>query len=302
MVDVTTTAAGLFVPDIIGRELVKGFTSKAVLQGSGAVVVQPGLKVGSNGVGSQVVVPYFANIGEFETYNDGAPIETDQLTSSDEKGTVTRYGKGVQITRQGFGGQITGGRTPDQIAADQLRVGALRAFDAALITAAFRNATNEWNDYTNDISGGSGSAANFSLDAVVDTIGKLGDEGLDPNDYALVLMHSKTLLACMKLKDSTGRPLLFTSQADGSVSYKLFGIPVKVTDRAPVNSTVYQTGFLKRNSLALWFDDSAGIDIKRDGATDSWRLDANVYAVTHRYLHLDAGTKPGVAILKHKLG
>lgn len=301
MADVITTAAGQFVPDIISRETVKGFTGKAVLQGSGAVVVMPGLKTGANGVGGTVKVPYVANIGEFKTYADGDPIETDQLTSAAETGTIARFGKGVQITRQGFGAQVSGGRTPDQIAADMLRVGALRAFDSALITAAARNTANEWDAYTNDISGGSGAAAYFSLDAVVDTIGKLGDEGLSPDEYALAMLHSKTVLALMKLKDSTGRPLLFQDASNGTVSYKLFGIPVKVTDKAPVAAGVYQSIFLKRNALALWFDESAGIDIVREGKTDSWRMDCNVYAVVHRYKHLDGGVAPGVAILKHKL-
>ena len=302
MADVITTSAGVFVPDIIGREMVKGFTGKVVLQGSGAVVVMPGLKVGDKGVGSEIPVPYWANIGEFDVLIDGQRIEVVQMTSADERAAIQRFGKGVDVTRQGFGAQVAGGRTPDQIAADMLRTGAVRGFDSALITAAIANVAGAWDPYTLDISGEAGSAAYFSLDAAVDTIGLLGDEGLNPSEYALTMMHSKTAVYMLKMKDSSGRPLLYQDGAGGnSGNFRLMGIPVKVTGRLAASGGVYQTVFLKRNSLALWLDSSPGIDVLRVGATDSWRMDANVYAIVHRYNHLDGGSMPGVAVLKHKL-
>lgn len=303
----TTVSSGLYIPDIIANELVKGFAGAALLRGSGAAVMIPGLRVGSNGVGTSVNVPYVANVGEWDSLAETDPTNAAQMTSDKETETVGRYGKAVLITRssQGAALALNKNKTLDQIAADQLKAGALRKIDALLVARAVRNTSTEWDAFTNDISGASGAAANLTPDAAVNTVAKLGDEGFNPDEFACALMHSAVMAWLLKLKDTVGRNLLFGSLSDGVANgrYTLMGVPILVSDRAPVSGGVYQTVFAKKNSLACYYDETAvTVEITRKAEYDAWRLDANLYAAVHRYVHVDGMDKPGIAVLKHKIG
>lgn len=301
----TTTSGVVYIPDIITRDVALGLAGIPLLMGSGAVVTMQGLRVASNGVGSKVNVPYWANIGEMASLADGDAIVADQLTSDEEAETVARLGKGVLITRGARGAAMNGNRTPDEIASGQILASVKRTLDSALVTRAVRNTTNEWDAYTNDISSASGAAANITPDAIVNTIAKLGDEGFQPEEYACCLMHSAVMAWMLKLKDTVGRNLQFASLQDGVPGgrFSIMGVPILVTDKAPVNTGTYQSVFCKKNSLAVWYDETAvGVEVTRKPENDADLLTSNVYVVVHRYKNLDGRSKPGVAILKHKIG
>ncbi len=301
----TTTSGVVYIPDVISRDVALGLAGLPLLLGSGAAVTMDGLRVGTNGVGSKVNVPYWSNIGEFASLADGDAIVADQLTSDEESDTVTRLGKGVLITRGARGTQLGGNRTPDEVATAQILASARRTLDAALITRAVRNTASEWDAYTHDISGASGAAANITPDAIVNAIAKLGDEGFQPDEYACCMMHSGVMAWMLKLKDSVGRNLQFASLQDGVPGgrFSIMGVPIIVTDRAPVNAGVYQTVFSKKNAMAIWYDETAvGVEVTRVPSKDADELDSNIYLVVHRYKNLDGRSKPGIAILKHKIG
>lgn len=301
----TTTSGVVYIPDIIARDVAVGIAGLPLLLNSGAAVVMPGLRVASNGVGSKVNVPYWANVGEMASLADGEPIIPDQLTSDEESETVERLGKGVLITRGARGSQMGGNRTPDEVATSQILKSVKRTLDGSLITRAVRNTAGEWDPYMNNISGATGAAANITPDAIVNTIAKLGDEGFQPEEYACCMMHSAVIAWMLKLKDSVGRNLQFASLQDGVPGgrFSIMGVPILVTDRAPMSAGVYKSVFCKKNSLAIWYDETAvGVEVTRVPPKDADELDSNVYVVVHRYKNLDGNSKPGVAILEHKIG
>ena len=51
-----TTQRNLFIPEVIAEEVMKGFSGKLVLTGSGAIVVNPTLERGAGEVGNTVTV------------------------------------------------------------------------------------------------------------------------------------------------------------------------------------------------------------------------------------------------------
>jgi hypothetical protein len=58
------------------------------------------------------------------------------------------------------------------------------------------------------------------------------------DDMAAILVHSQAHKDMLKLKDSTGRPLLIQSQTQGSAALDTFcGLPVVVSDRVPVTGS-----------------------------------------------------------------
>jgi hypothetical protein len=63
-----------------------------------------------------------------------------------------------------------------------------------------------------------------------------GDEAHD--DVAAMLCHSQTHKGLLKLKDSTGRTLLLSSQVNGGPVDTFCGLPLVVSDRAPLTGSV----------------------------------------------------------------
>jgi hypothetical protein len=53
----TTLRSDLILPDILAEEVMKGFTGKLLLNGTGAVVMNPGLQAGRQEVGNTVTIP-----------------------------------------------------------------------------------------------------------------------------------------------------------------------------------------------------------------------------------------------------
>ena len=108
---------------------------------------------------------------------------------------------------------------------------------------------NDSSSITNDISGGAGTASNFSDDAVIDTQGKLGENGTvgfdGIGDFVTIVMNPAVYQYARKLDlidfvpiSNQPRPLAF-----------YMGMQVIVTRNAPVTTGVYKTFLLKANAL-----------------------------------------------------
>jgi hypothetical protein len=117
--------------------------------------------------------------------------------------------------------------------AEQIMAAAERAMDKRLIAAASAAGV-----YVKDVYSSSSPVTldwNLCIDAKFDG---WGDE---QDDIAAILVHSQVHKDLMKLKDSTGRPLLLSSQGEGGPLDKFAGVPVCVSDRVPVTGSTMTT-------------------------------------------------------------
>ena len=136
---------------------------------------------------------------------------------------------------------------------------------------------NDSSSITNDISGGAGTASNFSDDAVIDTQGKLGENGTvgfdGIGDFVTIVMNPAVYQYARKLDlidfvpiSGQERPLAF-----------YMGMQVIVTRNAPVDTGVYQTFLLKANAMkyGVTSEGYTPTEIDRD-ATKGFGID-NLY-------------------------
>ena len=278
-----TTRAQLIIPEIL-QDAIRGEFQKVVaLNGTGAAVVSPTLPGGLRG-GDTVKVPYFGVLGELEDVNEGTPLTPQQLTMTSETATVRRSGRAFEITT--WAQLAAAYADPYAEAARQLREAVTRRIDQALIDAAL----------TTDLFVDVYSASNprtIDYDVVVNARMAWGDE---QGDIALLVVHSKVFGDLLKLKDSTGRPLVNTD-ATGAELPRFAGVPVRVSDRLPVSNDTppkYTSLLVKRAALAAWYNGEPEVQTDRDILADTQIAAVHVYWVAHRYSRLPGGTRTGV--------
>lgn len=126
---------------------------------------------------------------------------------------------------------------------------ALKSIDGVIA----ENIANDSGDLVNDISGGTGSAAVISDNAVIDAQAKLGENGtvgrgdLNGGDFAAIVVHPATYALLRKLDLIDFVPI---SGQERPVSFYM-GMQVIVTRNAKVNSTVYDSYIFKAGAIAL---------------------------------------------------
>lgn len=241
-----TTVSDVFQPEIM-TEAVKGvFGQKTAFMGSllarlGAVVVSGTMPEGGpDAIGTTVKVPYFGVIGDFVSNSDGNASTPSKLSQTSENGTVTRDSLSFEISRWAQGNAAVNPAVGDpyEEAARQALVSAERAMDKRIITAAAASGI-----YVSDVYN-STTPRTIDWDLVVDA--KTQGWGDEQEDLVGMVVHSQTHKDMMKLKDSTGRPLLifapnqpggFPSQSQGGPVDTFCGLPVVVSDRVPLTGS-----------------------------------------------------------------
>lgn len=278
-----TTRAQLIIPEIL-QDAIRGEFQKVVaLNGTGAAVVSPTLPGGLRG-GDTVKVPYFGVLGELEDVAEGAPLTPQQLTMTSETATVRRSGRAFEITA--WAQMAAAYADPYAEAARQLREAVTRRIDQALIDAAVTT------DLVVDVYSAT-TPKTLDYDTVVNARLQWGDE---QGDIALLVVHSKVFGDLLKLKDTTGRPLVNTD-ATGVELPRFAGIPVRVSDRLPVsadNPPKYTSLIVKRAALAAWYNGEPEVQTDKDILADTQIAAVHVYWVAHRYSRLPGGTRTGV--------
>lgn len=110
------------------------------------------------------------------------------------------------------------------------------------------NSANDSGDLINDVSGGTGSAAYFSDNAVIDAQAKLGENGVlgdSGSDFSAILVHPATYAYMRKLDLIDFEPV--SAQVRSMGTY--MGMNVIVDRNAPLASTVYTSVLLKPGAL-----------------------------------------------------
>ncbi|MGK3995105.1 phage major capsid protein [Sorangium sp. So ce1024] len=271
------------------------FAGAVALYGSPAVVQNNSLPANNvNGGkmkgGETIQVPYFNNLGELdEIATDGDSLTPVALTMSDETATIRHFGKAVELTTWS---QIKGlYADPYKECARQLVMAAKRKWDEVLIATAGAslpadNIHDVWNAVTPVL---------LNWDVMVDAKLKFGDE---QSSIVMLSVHSKVYGDIMKLKDTTGRPLLVDAN-DGSLP-KFMGIPVKVSDRNAVvpaaggTPAKYKSRIYKAGALALWLNGQPSVKEDEDILKDTDLVAIHTYFVAHRYKRTPGATRPGV--------
>lgn len=282
-----TKRSDLIIPELLQEALTAEFAGVQVLVGTEAAVVNNTLPAGVRG-GDTLKVPYFNTLGEMEDIpTEGDALTPVKLTMSSESATARHSGKAVELTHWA---QLAARTDPYAEVARQFRAMTVRKVDKALIDQATAGLPSE---YIHDVSTGGGHTVTY--DDIVDAQMKWGDE-----QEAIVFMtvHSKVYADMLKLKDTTGRPLLVLP-TDNNLA-RFAGIPIRVSDKNAViagSPNKYVTTLFKRQSVVFWFNDQPRVLIDQDILADTNVLAIHMYYLTHRYLRLPGSTKPGVVKL-----
>jgi len=272
-----------FVPELLAEAIQTGFTGMKALWGTEAAVVAFNMPAGKTEVGTTVKVPYFTSLGEMDDItNDGDALVPAAMSSSATSATVNHSGKAFELTHWA---QLAALGDPYKLAAQQVIEAAARRGDKALIDAAALS--TGWSGLTHDISAATTTTINY--DAVIDAKMKWGDE---QESIALMVVHSKAFGDALKLKSSTGQPLVTDVNA-GGIS-KFAGIPMAVSDRIPVSGGTYTNLILKKAALAFWVNGKPSIITQPDVLTDSQIAACHIYWAAHRYNPMPGYTKGGV--------
>lgn len=290
-----TTRSDIINTNILMDAVQAEVAGALALYGSPAVVQNSSLPTntisgGKIKGGDTIQVPYFNTLGELdEIVNDGDSLTPVALTMTDETATVRHAGKAVELTAWA---QLKAMYAdPYKECARQFALMAQRKWDDALISTAGTslpagNVHDVWNAAVPVL---------LNWDVAVDAKLKFGDE---QSSIVMLSVHSKVYGDLMKLKDTTGRPLLVDAN-DGSLP-KFMGIPVKVSDRnavvpaAGADPAKYKSRIYKAGALALWTNGQPSVGQDRDILKDSDIIAIHLYFVAHRYLRTPGATRPGV--------
>lgn len=287
-----------FIPEILEEAVPGAFAGRKALLGSGAAIVKPGLPMGSRPGGNKVVVPYLDTIGELEDLvHENDALSSSELTMSSEEAEVQHSGKKFSIGE--YAQMVAEYADPYGAAATQIADAVMRRADKALIDVATASGLpsemvkNVWS---------SGTPRSLDYDLMVDAKMAWGDE---QDDLALIVMHSKVLGDLYKIKETTGKPIL-TGMEGGDI-VRFAGVPVKVSDRMPVDTTnpshpKYTTALVKKGALVFWYAKKPRILEDHDIDTDRREMAVHVYWAAHRYGRLPGVTRGGVVLIKHNAG
>lgn len=232
-----TVVSDLFQPEVLSEAVQGVFSQKTAFMGSrlaalGAVVVEGSMPEGGpKAIGVTIRVPYFGTIGEFTNNPDGSSTTPNKIQQTSETATVTRDSLAFEVSAwaQGIAAVSPNLIDPYEEAARQVLVAAERAMDKRIITAASAAGVYVKDVYSSTV------PVTINWDLVIDA--KVEGWGDEQDDLAGILVHSHTHKDMMKLKDSTGRPLLIQSQQDDGPLDRFCGLPVVISDRVPLTGS-----------------------------------------------------------------
>lgn len=292
----TTKSTDLIVKDILVDAIRSQYSGMIVLQNSRAVVKNTSLprttaEGGKVQGGTRISVPYFDNLGDMDDVPEGDALTPRRLTMTEETASVEHSGIAVEITSWAqFAAMYA---DPYAEFARQFVQAAAKKFEQKLIAASGSGLDAA---YINDVSGATAASAKLlDWDVMVDSKLKWGDE---QGNIELMSVHSKVYGDLLKLKDSTGRPLL--TDPNNSELTKFCGVPLVVSDlntKVPAAGAVpakYKTRIFKRSSMALWIQEEPSMKTDEDILSDSDIAAMHTYYVAYRYLRSPGSSKSGV--------
>lgn len=282
----TTKRSDLVIPELLQEAIQAEFAGRTILAGTGAAIINSTLPGSARG-GQIVTVPYFNSMGEMEDLpNEGDALTPVKLSMSEETATTSHSGKAVELT---YWAQLAASYAdPYGEAARQFRIITERRVDLALFDRATASLPS---DYVLDRSG----SHTITYDDVVDAQLLWGEEF---QNIVFMTVHSKVYGDMLKLKDTTGRPLL-TLPTNNDVA-RFAGVPIAISDKntkSADGSPKYTSLLLKAGAVVFWYNSTPRVLTDKDILADTDVLAIHMYYATHRYLRQPGSTKPGVVKL-----
>ncbi len=289
-----TKRSDLIIPELLTEAIVGAFPKMRVLLGTKAVLVNNTMPTAANGApikgGDTISIPYFNILGDEldEVSNEGDELVPVKLSQTKEQATVKHYGKAVEITQ--WAQLAASYADPYGEVARQFVEMTQNKVENVLISTATSGLSS---DYLKDVFSAS-VPKTIDYDTVVDAKLLWGDE---QGNVELISVHSKVFGDLLKLKDSTGRPLV--SDAQNAELMKFCGIPIKVSDRNKVTKVSgvnrYSSLIFKAGAMAFWYQKSPSVRSEPNALADSDITAVHVYGAPYRYLRATSGgSKPGV--------
>lgn len=293
-----TKRSDLIIPELMVEAIAAAFTGMRVLVGSRALIMSNTMPDNIQGApikgGDRVKIPYFNIIGQTleKIANEGDELTPQKLTQTSEEAVVSHYGKAVEITQWA---QIAAAYAdPYAEVARQFAEATKNTVEDEIIVAATSGLSS---DFIHDVFSAS-TPKTIDYDVVVDGKMKWGDE---QGNIELISVHSKVFGDMLKLKDSTGRPLV--SNAENADLVRFCGIPVKVSDRNKVTKVSgvnrYSSLIFKTGACAWWYQKQPTVRTEPNALADSDITAIHVYGAPYRYLRpAGGGSKVGVAEIR----
>jgi len=281
-----TTRSDLVIPEILADAVAGAWPGKIALLGSEAVIESNTLPNSVRG-GDTIKVPYFNVFGDLQTVAEGTPLTPVSISMTSETATVKHAGSLHQITT--WAQMAANYADPYGEISRQLIEAAKRKFDEELLNAANATTPSSGQISVNRDTG------TITYDALVDAVTAFNDE---MNTTRLAVLHSKVFTDLLKLKDTTGRPLI--NSDNNTINCGPISVPYILSDRAPVitgTPNKYVTLLVRRGALALWYNQVPEVKTDYDISTDSYLLGIHIYFAAHRYQRLPGSAVAGVVRL-----
>lgn len=230
-----TVLSDVLNPEILTDAIQGAFAQKNAFMGSplvaaGVVIVEGQMPEGGpKAIGKEITVPYFGTLGEFVDNADGSSVTPSKIQQTSEKATVTRDSLAFEVSRWAQGNAAVNPMVGDPYVecARQAMEAATRAMDSRIVTAAVASGVLTLDKYSAPV------PRTIDYDIIVDGKALWGDES---EDVAGAIVHSRVKADMLKLKDSTGRPLLQLSQREGDFD-RFCGVPILQSDRVPLTGS-----------------------------------------------------------------
>jgi len=233
-----TQLADVIVPAEFTSYITENAVAKSALVQSGIVARNAAIEDQLRAGAASFTVPYWKDLGDEE-----ANVASDDPATM---ATPRKLAAGKQIVRKSFlhgswsamnlASELSGdnalARIQDRAAAYWTRQ-AQRRLISSLNGILADNVANDAGDMVNDISGGTGAAAQFSAGAVIDTAATLGDS---LRDLTAIAMHSSTYKAALKADLIQTLP-----DSQGGFIQTFRGLSILIDDELPVATGVYTT-------------------------------------------------------------
>lgn len=282
----------VFVPELLMDALPGAFAGMKALSGTGAAIINTSFPAGKAQVGETVKIPYFGTIGELQDLAaDGDALTPVGISSSQETSTVKHAGIAIEATKWA---ELSGVADPYQEMARQIAVAVQRKIDKELIDLAVSAFTGVLtSDVYNAI-----TPVKFDYDQFVTAKMKWGDES---DGIAHLCVHSATLGDILRLKETTGKPLV-VEPASSSDLPRFGGVPITVSDRNSVSTDSppkYTSLLLKQGALLFWMNGNPSVQVDKDILADTDIAAVHIYYASHAYKRMPGLSKSGVCRIIH---
>ncbi|MCW5829043.1 MAG: hypothetical protein KIT79_06980 [Deltaproteobacteria bacterium] len=288
----STKLSDIVDPQVLADQVSALFPGRIQLEACGAVLAETNGDIASGG--TRITIPRWKRGGDMEPLSDSAPLGIEKVDSVTEQGVVVRRGKAFGV--HDFA-RLVSLDDPQTEIARQIAAIFARHLDSTLIHV-LEGAIPPAN--RRNVAVTSGSAMRIGKSSVLDAMFALGD---NESDLTAAVMHSKVF------KDAYDQGLIVYSDVPADavnpgvrsgLKATIFGRPVYVSDRVPVDTTVpdyfaYTTFFLGSRALYLGYQRELTIETDRDVLTKEDIISFDAHFVPHLFGvgWTDAANNPG---------